>query len=77
MRMNKVYTKVTDTLNFFEGHDPVDLAKEYQTPLYIYNERILRQRCPRSEKHGDLPEFCGGLLCKGKLQSGVSAGSKT
>ena len=57
MRMNKVYTKVTDTLNFFEGHDPVDLAKEYQTPLYIYNERILRQRCRDLKNMVTYPNF--------------------
>ena len=57
MRMNKVYTKVTHTLNFFEGHDPVDLAKEYQTPLYIYNERILRQRCRDLKNMVTYPNF--------------------
>ena len=43
--MNKVYTKVTDAMNFFEKEDPVALAEKYGTPLYVYNERILRQRC--------------------------------
>ena len=48
--MNKVYTKVTDSMNYFEGNDPTALAAQYQTPLYVYNERILRQRC-RDLKH--------------------------
>ena len=42
--MQKVYTKVTDQLDFFQGNDPTKLAAEYGTPLYVYNERILRQR---------------------------------
>ncbi|MCR5267598.1 MAG: diaminopimelate decarboxylase [Lachnospiraceae bacterium] len=29
---------------FFEGVDPEELAKTYQTPLYVYNEAILRDR---------------------------------
>lgn len=43
--MNKVYTKVTDKLEFFKNADPVELAEKYGTPLYVYNENILRQRC--------------------------------
>lgn len=48
--MRSVYTKVTDSMNFFEGNDPVELAKTYGTPLYVCNERILRSRC-RDLKH--------------------------
>lgn len=29
--------------NFFEGNDPEKLAQEYGTPLYVYNENILRR----------------------------------
>lgn len=43
--MQKLNSKVTDELNFFEGNDPYELAEKYGTPLYVYNERILRQRC--------------------------------
>ncbi len=43
--MQKLNSKVTDELNFFEGNDPYKLAEEFGTPLYVYNERILRQRC--------------------------------
>lgn len=34
----------TDT-NFFKGNDGFDLLKEYGSPLYVYNEEILRTRC--------------------------------
>ena len=43
--MIKLNGQVTDQTNFFEGHDPFALAEAYGTPLYVYNERILRERC--------------------------------
>lgn len=55
--MNKVYTKVTDQMNFFEGHDPAALAEKYKTPLYVYNERILRQRCRALKQMVTYPNF--------------------
>ena len=33
--MKKIYTKVTENMNFFEGNDPTELARQYQTPLYV------------------------------------------
>ena len=30
--------------NFFEGNNPEELAKNFGTPLYVYNEKILRDR---------------------------------
>lgn len=37
--------KVTDMVNFYRGNDPVALTEAYGTPLYVYNEAILRERC--------------------------------
>ncbi|OOO00620.1 MAG: diaminopimelate decarboxylase [Epulopiscium sp. Nele67-Bin004] len=34
----------TDT-NFFAQNSPFDLVSEYGSPLYVYNEEILRKRC--------------------------------
>lgn len=31
--------------NFYKGHNPFDLLKEYGSPLYVYNEDILRASC--------------------------------
>ena len=31
-------------VNFFEGNNPEDIAAKYGTPVYVYNERILRKR---------------------------------
>lgn len=35
----------TENTSFFKGNDPFDLIAEYGSPLYIYNEEILRARC--------------------------------
>lgn len=31
--------------NFFGNNDPQSLIKEFGSPLYVYNEKILRQKC--------------------------------
>ncbi len=55
--MKHIYTKVTEQMNFFEGNDPTALAKQYGTPLYVYNERILRQRCRDLKNMVTYPNF--------------------
>ncbi len=55
--MNKIYTKVTDKLDFFNGNDPFDIAEKYDTPLYVYNERILRERCRDLKNMVTYPDF--------------------
>ena len=30
-------------VNFFKGNDPEELVREYGTPLYVYNEDIIRK----------------------------------
>ncbi|MBC8578409.1 diaminopimelate decarboxylase [Zhenhengia yiwuensis] len=35
----------TENTSFFKGNDPFDLITEYGSPLYVYNEEILRTRC--------------------------------
>lgn len=55
--MQKIYSKVTDRMNFFEGNDPVALAEKYKTPLYVYNERILRERCRDLKEMVTYPNF--------------------
>ena len=55
--MNKIYTKVTDQMNFWEDQDPVALAEKYGTPLYVTNERILRQRCRDLKNLVTYPNF--------------------
>lgn len=43
--MNYIYSKVSDDTEFFGETNPLLLAEEYGTPLYVYNENIIRQRC--------------------------------
>lgn len=35
----------TDRINFFENTNATELVELFGSPLYIYNERILRERC--------------------------------
>lgn len=55
--MQKIYTKVSDKMNFFQGIDPTALAQQYGTPLYVYNESILRQRCQDLKNLVTYPNF--------------------
>ena len=55
--MFKLNGKVTDETNFFEGNDPFALAETYGTPLYVYNERILRERCRDLRELVSYPHF--------------------
>ena len=55
--MGKILSDVTDRLHFFEGIDPVGLAENYGTPLYVYNERILRTRCRDLKRFVTYPKF--------------------
>ncbi|MCL2461935.1 MAG: diaminopimelate decarboxylase [Defluviitaleaceae bacterium] len=38
-------TQVTGGLNFFMGHDPIELTRRFGSPLYLYSEEILRKNC--------------------------------
>ena len=40
--MKKYYTEQTD---FYKGNSPLDILKRYGSPLYVYSEAILRQKC--------------------------------
>jgi diaminopimelate decarboxylase len=43
--MNYIYSKVSSEKKFFGNTDPVFLSEKYGTPLYVYSESILRERC--------------------------------
>jgi len=43
--MNYIYSKVSSENKFFGNTDPGQLCEKYGTPLYVYNENILRKRC--------------------------------
>ena len=39
-----------EAVNFFKGNDPEEIVKTYGTPLYVYNEDILRDRMRKVSK---------------------------
>ncbi len=55
--MLKLKSKVTDEVNFFQGVDPYELIEKYGSPLYVYNERILRERCREIKNLVSYPNF--------------------
>lgn len=40
-----VRSKYTDALNFYGKETPQSLAEKFGSPLYVYNEAVLRERC--------------------------------
>lgn len=38
-------TQVTDSTNFFQEYNPRNIIEQYGSPLYVYNERIFREKC--------------------------------
>ncbi len=59
--MKYLFTKEAD---FFKGHNPEDLIKEYGSPLYVYNESILRQRCREMANLVSYPNFISNYSIK-------------
>ena len=43
--MSDIRSSYTDHLQFYGRHTPRELAETFGTPLYVYNENVLRQRC--------------------------------
>jgi len=49
--------QVTDAFNFYQGNDPRELAANFGSPLYVYNERIFRKRCGEMLSLSSYPNF--------------------
>ena len=43
--MNYYYSRVSSEKNFYGKTNPFELLEKYGTPLYVYNEDLLRKRC--------------------------------
>ena len=43
--MHLLHGTYTANTQFFNQNNPYDLIKQYGSPLYVYNESILRLRC--------------------------------
>jgi diaminopimelate decarboxylase len=57
-------TEVTDRMNFFEGNEPQKLTENFGSPLYVYNERIFRQRCNEMINLSSYPKFAVNYAIK-------------
>lgn len=55
--MTAVRTTYSASLNFFGAAGPAALAAEYGSPLYVYNEAILRSRCREMQGLAAVPGF--------------------
>jgi diaminopimelate decarboxylase len=55
--MNYIYSKVSSEKKFFGNTNPFQLIEKYGTPLYTYNENILRQRCRDLKELISYPNF--------------------
>lgn len=55
--MSATRTSYTDSLNFFGNHTPAGLIEEYGSPLYVYNETVLRERCREMKTLAEHPGF--------------------
>lgn len=54
----------TQQTNFFGNTNPQDLAQKYGTPLYVYNEKILRERMHRMAHLISYPGFTANYSIK-------------
>lgn len=55
--MSNVRSAQTDKVRFFGNTTPQELAAQYGTPLYVYNEDVLRRRCRELLSLSSLPGF--------------------
>ncbi len=62
--MANVRSTYTDSCNFFGNTSPEELAATYGTPLYVYNENILRTRCQELNALSSLEGFCVNYSAK-------------
>ncbi|MEG2173319.1 MAG: diaminopimelate decarboxylase [Desulfovibrionaceae bacterium] len=62
--MPNIRSSYTDSVNFFGNTTPQQLAERFGTPLYVYNEAILRQRCRELQGLSSHPAFCVNYSAK-------------
>ena len=57
-------TAVQELNGFFGKTDPAELVAEFGSPLYVYNEQILRTRCREMRHLVDYPHFTANYSVK-------------
>ena len=59
--MDNYFTRQT---NFYGNTSPRELIQKYGSPLYVYNESILRERCREMVSLVSYPHFTVNYSCK-------------
>ena len=67
----KINASVSDSVDFYQGHDPAELIAHYGSPLYVYNERILREKCRELKNLVDYPHFFVNYSVKANANLGI------
>ncbi len=62
--MQKLISKYTDSVDFYKNNNPIDLINKYGSPLYIYNESILRQKIRDMKSLVSYPHFAVNYSAK-------------
>ena len=52
-----MFAKVSEQMNFYGDLSPIELVEKYGSPLYVYNENILRERCKEIKNLVKYPNF--------------------
>ena len=65
--MSSIRSRYSDSLHFFGNTSPARLVAEYGSPLYVYNEEVLRARCREMKNLVDLPGFSACFSTKAKI----------
>ncbi|MDO5483343.1 MAG: diaminopimelate decarboxylase, partial [Desulfovibrionaceae bacterium] len=52
-----IRSQYSDALNFYGSHSPRELAETFGTPLYVYNENVLRRACRELKSLSSHPGF--------------------
>lgn len=55
--MADIRSQYSDSLSFYGKHSPRELAATFGTPLYVYNEAVLRRACRELMSLSDHPGF--------------------
>lgn len=62
--MNNKFCHITDNMDFYKGIEPTELVEKYGSPLYVYNESILRERCREMKNLLTYPSFSVSFSAK-------------
>ena len=55
--MNYVHAEISRKNNFYGNTNPFKLIEKYGSPLYVYNESVLRSKCRELSGLIDYPDF--------------------